>query len=154
MTDRDQLAALVALADEARDRQSAFPRHPHWEAWRMQELDLRAAIAETRARLGEVGVREVMDPSTPYPLPGFGGCTDRDPDHCACATDADVVCHECEQVIEPGEMVRSVQWPLYAGIPLDSADQDWDVFTFHDTCLTTTTHATDWTEEDSNAGKS
>lgn len=32
------------LADEARQRQVAYPSHPHFEAWRMYEADLRDLV--------------------------------------------------------------------------------------------------------------
>ncbi len=75
-----------------------------------------------------------LGPSDPHLYPGFEGCTSRDPDHCACATDSDPICTNCEQEIEAGEMVQSVTWPEFPSVPLDSPEQDWTFHVWHVDC--------------------
>ena len=81
------------------------------------------------------------------PMYGFKGCTNRNPDVCACATDEDVECVVCGEVIEPGV-------PTYArqeGQPwmdCDDPEQEWITLWWHATCDTRTRR----TPPDSTAG--
>lgn len=76
----------------------------------------------------------VMDPWGPFEMGGFEGCTDGDPERCACATDQQPTCEICAQEIEPGEQAWSRQWPCYNTLPLNDPDMDWDVISWHDEC--------------------
>lgn len=76
----------------------------------------------------------LIEPWGPFEMGGFGGCTDRSPENCACATDQQPTCEVCGQEIEPGERAWSRQWPCYNTLPLDDVGQDWDVISWHDEC--------------------
>lgn len=93
------------------------------------------AIAEpTTAVVGAIG--------DSFPMYGFEGCTDRNPDVCACATAEDVECSACGEVIEPGT-------PTYArveGQPWmdpDDLDQEWITLWWHAACDTRKTPGQD-----------
>ena len=75
-----------------------------------------------------------MEPWGPFEMGGFEGCTDPDPDYCACATDQQPTCHDCGREIEPGELAWARNWPCYETLPLDHRDQGWDVISWHDKC--------------------
>ena len=76
----------------------------------------------------------LMEPWGPFEMGGFEGCTDRNPDYCACATDVQPVCGVCGQEIEPGERAWARQWPEYNTLPLDHDDQEWCIVSWHDEC--------------------
>lgn len=48
-------AEVLALADEAQQRRAAYPKHPHWEAWKAHEADLRTLVSDTTARCPDCG---------------------------------------------------------------------------------------------------
>lgn len=79
----------------------------------------------------------LMEPWGPFDMGGFEGCTDQNPEHCACATDRQPTCELCGQEIEPGERAWARQWPCYNTLSLAHPDQDWDVISWHDECPTT-----------------
>ena len=95
--------------------------------------DVAALLASPVREPGRSEAEVRMVPSEPHALPGFTGCTDRNPEVCACSHEQPV-CHLCDRSIEGGEMVRSFEWPEYPGVPLDSPDQDWAVYTEHVDC--------------------
>lgn len=62
----------------------------------------------------------------------FAGCTDRNPDLCACANHEPPVCARCDQEIIDGQRVTNMlRWTVYDDDP-ESAE--WDVETRHVTC--------------------
>lgn len=75
-----------------------------------------------------------LEPWGPFDMGGFEGCTDANPDYCACATDQQPRCEVCGQEIEPGERAWARQWPCYNTLPLNHSDQGWDVISWHDQC--------------------
>ena len=75
-----------------------------------------------------------MEPWGPFPMRGFEGCTDPNPDVCACATDVQPTCALCNHEIEPGEQSWARLWPCYETLPRAHVDQDWDVISWHDEC--------------------
>ena len=70
----------------------------------------------------------------PFEMGGFEGCTDQNPEVCACAHDTQPTCVLCDREIEPGEQAWSRQWPCYETLPLGHKDQDWDVISWHNDC--------------------
>ena len=76
----------------------------------------------------------LLEPWGPFEMGGFEGCTDQNPDVCACGNYEQPTCEICGQEIEPGEQAWARQWPCYNTLPLDSAEQDWDVISWHARC--------------------
>jgi len=72
-----------------------------------------------------------------FPMYGFGGCTSQDSDFCACATDEDVECAVCGEVIDPGTptFARSQGQPWMDG---EDSEQDWVTLWWHSDCDTRT----------------
>lgn len=84
--------------------------------------------------------RVVSEIGDPFPMYGFQGCTDMDPDACACATDTEVECSACGEVIEPGTPTNARQ----EGQPWldpDDPEQDWITLWWHASCDTRTSRA-------------
>ncbi|MFJ7620039.1 hypothetical protein ACIQYZ_14685 [Rhodococcus erythropolis] len=67
---------------------------------------------------------------------GFGGCTDRNPDVCACGQDTDEECSICGEVIESGEMCQMLTRAVHPGLPNHHRDQDWEHIVWHADCAT------------------
>lgn len=67
---------------------------------------------------------------------GFGGCTDRNPDVCACGQDTDEECSICGEVMESGEMCQMLTRAAHPGLPNHHRDQDWEHIVWHADCAT------------------
>lgn len=67
---------------------------------------------------------------------GFGGCTDRNPDVCACGQDTDEECSICGEVMESGEMCQMLTRAVHPGLPNHHRDQDWEHIVWHADCAT------------------
>ena len=65
---------------------------------------------------------------------GFEGCTDRDPNVCACATHQDPECEGCGETVEDGEEIVTVARVGLPTISTDSQLQWWDYHTAHAQC--------------------
>lgn len=64
----------------------------------------------------------------------FPGCTDANPNLCACENWAPPVCDRCEQDIENGQRVHELTRIAYPYLPVDDRDQEWEHFIWHDQC--------------------
>ncbi|MFF8327854.1 hypothetical protein ACH49M_21405 [Rhodococcus qingshengii] len=67
---------------------------------------------------------------------GFGGCTDRNPDVCACGQDTGAQCDMCEQDIEDGQMIQTLTRSTYPYLPSHHRDQEWEHYIWHVDCAT------------------
>lgn len=65
---------------------------------------------------------------------GFQGCTDRNPDICACATDEDLECEVCGEVIAGGLMMTTLIRLSYPLLPDDHDAQVWETHHAHADC--------------------
>lgn len=101
-------------------------------AWTREKVEAgwREHLARLLATTQRAGDR-LLAPWGPYEMGGFQGCTDVNPDVCACATDTQPTCKVCGEEIEPGVLAWSRQWPCYNTLPLDDPHQDWDVLAWH-----------------------
>ena len=96
----------------------------------------------TAPGLDEDAIALVGPIGEPFQMYGFEGCTDRNPDVCACATPEDVGCSACGEVIEPGTLTYARQ----EGQPwmdTDDPEQDWITLWWHAACDTRTTRLAD-----------
>lgn len=66
---------------------------------------------------------------------GFRGCTDRNPDTCACATHEDPECEVCGEVIADGLMMTTVLRWTYPLLPFDHPEQSHESHHAHADCM-------------------
>lgn len=71
---------------------------------------------------------------TAVEMAGFKGCTDRNPEICACATNQDVECEVCAEVIEPGQLAIMVVRPEYPHLSADDSEQSYEYHWAHEGC--------------------
>lgn len=100
-----------------------------------------AAVSIAEALVAEVEtLRERVrrdEPSMPAEYNGgFGGCTDRNPDVCACGQETDEECSICGEVVESGEMCQMLTRAVHPGLPNHHRDQDWEHIVWHADCAT------------------
>lgn len=128
------------LWDEQADAVAALGLEHKGNISEKREWCLKQATAVVAAdpRRTEAQVKaEVLAPFAPSEAVvwiGFWGCTDRDPDLCACGADDGVECALCGHEIAPGDVVQSTQRPTYDTLTLVDPDQSWDVHVFHVDC--------------------
>lgn len=66
----------------------------------------------------------------------FTGCTDRNPDFCACGTWTPLLCASCDEEMHDGDEAWGLQRPMYEGIPDGHEEQEWEYLTWHRNCPT------------------
>lgn len=64
----------------------------------------------------------------------FTGCTDRNPDYCACGEDSEVTCNVCDEPIEDGQLIQSITYPGNPYFDAYSPDQHWEHEYWHTVC--------------------
>ncbi|GAA1099756.1 hypothetical protein GCM10009648_43990 [Tsukamurella spumae] len=91
----------------------------------------------TKARLAELIEQHVLDRIDSYHEPfayvyeGFAGCSDVNPDICACATTTDPTCMYCDREVSDGDQVLSA-WVVDDPFNRDRNDGHYQVV--HEVC--------------------
>jgi hypothetical protein len=65
---------------------------------------------------------------------GFQGCTDRNPDVCACGKDDRIWCAACSEEIEDGQEAYFLSFPEHVYLSIDHPDQEWTTVWWHKDC--------------------
>lgn len=65
----------------------------------------------------------------------FEGCSDRNPDACACSSYVEVICQLCDEPICDGELIQTVTYPTIHSVDYDSMDQEWETDAWHTACV-------------------
>lgn len=79
--------------------------------------------------------REAEDPEQPelITMPVFKGCTNTNPDYCAC-NEGPVCCAACGEEIDEGAQAYAARFPLYQWMPPDAPGQEWEDQLWHTNC--------------------
>ena len=102
-----------------------------WAAAWDQLREMRAELVRLRAKIARVEDFVSVHSGT---WEGFTGCTDRNPDVCACSTDADVECAVCGNEIEPGQAYIAAWVMGNPHLPVDHRDNWCDPSHAHAAC--------------------
>ncbi|MGR6028987.1 hypothetical protein ACS7JX_19065 [Rhodococcus erythropolis] len=128
--DEDASVAMISANDGVDEEL----RQPRAELFVHAVNALPVLVAETAELRARVAAHE---PSAPAPyVDSFGGCTDRNPDVCACGQDTGAQCDICEQDIEDGESIQTLTRSTYPYLPSHHRDQEWEHYIWHVDCAT------------------
>lgn len=141
LADAEIDADLVGDGGMYYDPDASYPEYGNGTVRWAYRLGVDAGAAAVPALVAEVEtLRERVrrdEPSMPAEYNGgFGGCTDRNPDVCACGQDTDEECSICGEVMESGEMCQMLTRPAHPGLPNHHRDQDWEHIVWHADCAT------------------
>ena len=110
---------------------------------RMHGISLGPHVAESLLAKADALVAEVEslrekvrrdEPTEPAEYIGFDGCTNHNPDICACGTYTDEECSICGEVMEAGEMFQMAFRAVIPGLPEHHPDQEWEHSIWHADC--------------------
>ncbi|WP_234551477.1 hypothetical protein [Rhodococcus qingshengii] len=126
--DEDASVAMISANDGVDEEL----RQPRAELFVHAVNALPVMVAETEALRAKVAAHE---PTAPEPYrDSFSGCTDRNPDVCACGQDTGAQCDICEQDIEDGQMIQTLTRSTYPYLPSHHRDQEWEHYIWHVDC--------------------
>lgn len=103
-------------------------RAPYSWTWSLPTTQHAEQIADAILAAGYVRV-----PIELVEVPRFQGCTDSNPDNCACS-DSPVCCDACGDEIDEGSQVYSAVVPCRPWAAPESPSQDWQVVWWHTNC--------------------
>ncbi|MDG3012164.1 hypothetical protein G4X40_18640 [Rhodococcus sp. D2-41] len=88
------------------------------------------------AALDQAGYMIADKPTAPFKADGFDftGCTDRNPDVCACESSTDTECDRCANPIEDGQLIWQLDRVMFPSLPDGHDGQEWETHVWHDDC--------------------
>lgn len=98
-----------------------------WGTWAGRDSLIRTALSAALAG------RTVIDLPEMVTIPTFAGCTDSNPDNCACGESA-LCCTACGDQIEDGAHAYALTTPTCPWIDPDGEGQQWETTWWHDSC--------------------
>lgn len=141
LADAEIDADLVGDGGMYYDPDASYPEYGNGTVRWAYRLGVDAGAAALPALVAEVeALREKVrrdEPTEPEPYAdSFGGCTDRNPDICACGQDTGAQCDICEQDIEDGQMIQTLNRAIHPYLQSHHRDQEWEHYIWHVDCAT------------------